>query len=124
MLNITKVSPSRVDIELNDSLDADGMRAGLDELIEKSEGVENGLMLYTINDFAMPSAGALAVEFGRLPKLFGLIGKFDRCAVLSDVAWIRIAAEIEGALIPGLDIRAFELGENDAAEVWLAKARD
>ena len=120
MLKVTKISPNRVDIELNGSLDADGMRDGLDALIEQSEGVENGLMLYTISEFAMPSAAALAVEFARLPKLFGLIGKFDRCAVLSDAAWLRTAAEIEGAVIPGLAIKAFELGENEAAEAWLA----
>ena len=120
MMKITKVSPNRVDLELSGSLDADGMRAGLDDLIEQSEGVENGLMLYTITDFAMPSAGALVVEFSRMPKLFSLIGKFDRCAVLTDAAWLRTAAEIEGALIPGLAIKAFELGENDAAEAWLA----
>jgi hypothetical protein len=120
MLKITRVSPNRIDLELSGGLDADTMRTGLDELIAKSEYIESGLMLYTINEFAMPSAGALAIEFTRLPKLFGLIGKFDRCAVLSDAAWLRKAAEIEGALIPGLEVKGFELGQNDAAEEWLA----
>ena len=119
MLKVTKISPNRVDIELDGSLDADSMRDGLDALIEQSEGVENGLMLYTISEFAMPSAGAIVVEFSRMPKLFGLIGKFDRCAVLSDAAWLRTAAEIEGAVIPGLAIKAFEPGEKEAAEAWL-----
>lgn len=120
MLKVTRVSPNRVDIELTGRLDAEAMRTGLDDLIEQSEDIANGLMLYTITEFAMPSAGAFAVEFGRLPKLFGLIGKFDRCAVLTDTAWLRTAAEIEGALIPGLEVRGFELGQNDAAEAWLA----
>ena len=121
MLKVSKVAANRVDLELAGSLDADAMRTGLDDLIAKSDGVENGLMLYTITDFSMPTASAIGVEFQRLPKLFGMISKFDRCAVLSDQAWLRSAAEIEGALIPGLKIKAFELDQRTQAEDWLAE---
>ena len=120
MFKITKISANRVDIELSGTLDADDMRTLLDELISKSEGVSDGRMLYTISDFSMPSLGAMAVEMTRLPKLFGLLGKFDKCAVLSDANWIKKVATIEGALIPGLDIKSFDMEEVDAAEAWLA----
>jgi hypothetical protein len=123
MLKITKPSPDRVDIALSGALDADAMRAGLDELIAMSEGVRNGRMLYRITDFAMPTLGAFAVELQRLPKLFALVARFDRCAVLSDTAWLRRAAEIEGALIPGLEVKSFGLGDAAAAEAWLAEGR-
>jgi hypothetical protein len=119
MLTITKPSSGRIEIVLKGQIDADAMRQGLDDLIEKSEGILHGAMLYRIEDFAMPTFGAFGVEFSRLPKLFGLLGKFDRCAVLSDAAWLRRAAEIEGALIPGLTIKSFAPGESDAAEAWL-----
>ena len=121
MLKITENGPNRVDIELTGEIDAEAMAAGLDDLIAKSEGVTNGRMLYRIPVFAMPSLSALGVEMTRLPKLFGLLGKFDRCAVLTDIAWLRTAAEIEGALIPGLAIKAFELADDEAAEAWLAE---
>ena len=119
MLNITKISENRVDIHLSGQLDADDMAKGLDDLIAHSENVKNGKMLYRITSFAMPSLAAFGVEMSRLPKLFGLLGKFDRCAVLTDVAWLRTAAEVEGALIPGLAIKAFGLNDTDAAEAWL-----
>lgn len=121
MLSITKVARDRLDIELKGTLDSAAMAAGLDDLIAKAEGVTNGRMLYRIPEFAMPTAGALVVELQRLPKLFGLLGKFRRCAVVSDAAWIRTAAEIEGAVIPGLAIKSFELDQTEAAEVWLAE---
>ena len=121
MLKVTKTSPNRVDIELDGELNSDQMRAALDELIEASHDVEHGLMLYRITDFEMPTVGAMAVEFSRLPKLFGLLGKFDKCAVLSDSAWIRTTAEIEGAVFPGIKIKSFELNESEAAESWLSK---
>ena len=95
MLKITKQSPARLDIELSGSLDADSMRAALDELIEKSDDIRNGRMLYTISEFSLPTLGAIGVEMTRLPKLFGLLAKFDKCAVLSDSNWLRKAAIVE-----------------------------
>ncbi|MCB2094157.1 MAG: STAS/SEC14 domain-containing protein [Rhodobacteraceae bacterium] len=120
MLAITKPSANRLDIKLSGSIDAETMRKALDDLIDLSEDVSQGRMLYTITDFAFPTLGAIGVEFTRLSKLFGLLGKFDRCAVLSDSGWLRKAAEVEGALFPGIEIKGFELGETAAAEAWLA----
>ena len=119
MLTITKPGPNRVDIELSGRIDSEEMARGLDDLLEKSQDVNAGVMLYRITSFAFPDLGAIAVEMARLPKLFGLLGRFDRCAVLSDAAWIRTAAEVEGALFPGIDIKGFDLSEEDAAEAWL-----
>ena len=119
MLNVSKPSANRLDIELSGALDKEAMRSALDHLIEKSEGITNGRMLYKILDFEMPTLGAMAVEFQKMPKLFSLIGKFDKCAVLSDTAWIRTAAEIEGAVIPSLEIKSFPLSDKKAAENWL-----
>ncbi len=120
MLTVTKVSRDRLDIELSGAMGADAMRDGLDQLIEKSQDITQGKMLYRISDFEMPTMGALAVEFQQMPKLFSLLGKFDKCAVLSDMAWIRTAAEIEGAVIPSLEIKSFPLASVQAAEDWLA----
>ena len=119
MFSVSKLSASRVDIELSGALDAEAMRLGLDHLIEKSGGVTRGKMLYKISDFEMPTLGAMAVELYRMPKLFDLIGKFDKCAVLSDTAWIRTAAEIEGAVFRSLEIKSFELTNAKTAEAWL-----
>ncbi|SFI92123.1 STAS/SEC14 domain-containing protein [Jannaschia pohangensis] len=120
MLKIAKISDNRVDIELSGSLDADAMRVGLDKLIADSEDVRAGRMLYRISDFSLPTLAAIGVEMARLPKLFGLLGKFDKCAVLTDSAWLRTAASVEGALFPGLEIRSFEMADEAKAEKWLA----
>lgn len=119
MLKITKPSDNRLDIELTGAMDSAMMRLALDELIEKSEGISGGRMLYTITDFEWPTFGAILVEFGYISKLFAWMGKFDRCAVLSDAGWLRTAAEIEGAMFPGIEIKAFELDDGEAAEAWL-----
>jgi len=124
MLNISKQSPNRIDIELSGALDADAMRSGLDHLIEKSEGITNGKMLYKISGLELPTLGAMAIELYRMPKLFSLISKFDKCAVLSETAWIRTAAEVEGVVIPSIEIKSFALKDVKAAESWLDGATD
>lgn len=120
MLTITKPAPDRIDITLTGAIDADAMRAGLADLLAQAEGVEHGKMLYRIPDFEMPTLGAIMVELGQLPRLFGLLHRFDRCAVLSDIEWLRRAAEIEGAVLPGVTIKSFAMDAQTEAEAWLA----
>lgn len=119
MLNVSKPRPNRLTIELSGALDAEEMKSALDHLIEQSKDISNGRMLYTITDFEIPTLGAMAAEFQRMPKLFRLIENFEKCAVLSDTAWIRTAAEFEGAVLPSLKIKSFTLDEVEAAEAWL-----
>ena len=121
MFSITKPSENRIDIKIDGTIDGEAMRAGLDDLIAHSEEISHGSMLYTITNFSMPTLGAMGVEFAKLPKLFQLLSKFDRCAVISNESWIRTAAEIEGAIIPGLKIKSFEFEEVEEAETWLAE---
>jgi len=54
------------------------------------------------------------------PMLLGVIQKFDKCAVLADATWLKAVASVEGALIPGLTIKAFDLDNTAAAEAWLS----
>ena len=120
MFRVIPNGPNRIDVEFSGKLDSEEMKAALDELISKTEGFEHGCMLYRIGDFELPTLGAIGVELSRLPELFTLIGKFDRAAVLTGKKWIQNASEIEGALIPGLEIKAFDLDEEAEAEAWLA----
>lgn len=120
MFEISVKSSNRVDIEFSGKLNSDDMKAALDDLANKTKDVEHGKMLYRIGDFNLPTLGAIGVELSRLPALFRLIRKFDRVAVLVDKNWIKKASEIEGALIPGLQIKAFDRNAEAEAETWLA----
>jgi len=95
------------------------MESGLDKLIELTKDMQCGRLLYRIGNFEMPTLSALAVEFQKLPRLFGLIVRIDRAAVLADQGWIRKISEIEGSLFPGLEIRAFESHQEKEALDYL-----
>ena len=119
MFKVTRRAADRLDIELSGRLDSAQMKTALDELVAESETIENGKMLYDIIDFNMPSLNAIAIELSRLPELFGLIKKYSKIAVLSDTSWIKKASELEGMLIPGLDVKAFDRNQRTEAEQWL-----
>lgn len=119
MFKVTLNSVNRLDIELSGKLDSDEMKTALDELVSKSENIENGKMLYDIVEFHLPSLGAIGIEFSRFPSMFKLMKKFDRAAVLTDKAWLKKASELEGILFPGLEVKAFNRDQREEAEAWL-----
>ena len=119
MLKITKVSDDRIDIDLQNGIDSIEMSTGLDRLLAEAAEISHGKMLYRISNFEMPTLGALMVELGRLPSMFGLLSSFDRCAVLCDTEWLRNVAEFEGAILPGLKIKGFPFDAENEAVKWL-----
>ena len=119
MLNIHPREPGIINIEADGEIDATAMEVGLNKLVEMCEDIEGGKLFYRITNFKMPTLAALGVEFMMMPKLFRLIGKVAKAAVLTDEDWIAKASIIEGALIPGLEIRAFDLEDEGAALAFL-----
>lgn len=119
MLKVDKNEEGMITIELDGEIDAAAMEIGLNQLMELSEGMHEGRMLYRITNFKMPTLAALGVEFMKLPQLFRLIGRIDKVAVLTDESWIAAVSQIEGALIPGMEIKAFDLDDDAGALAYL-----
>ena len=120
MFKVIQNGKNRLDLEMSGKLDAEEMKIVLDELVSKSENIENGKMLYDVVDYHLPSLGAIGIEFSRLPSMFGLIKKFDRAAVLTDKIWIQNVSELKGLFYPNLEIKAFNRDQKEEAEGWLS----
>ena len=120
MFKVVKRDTNRLDIDLSGKLDSNNMKVVIDELLSSAEDIKQGKMLYRMEGFDFPTFGAIGIELSRIPELFKLIRKFDRIAVLADKNWVKKAGEIEGALIPGLEIKAFDLDEEAEADNWLS----
>jgi len=119
MFKVIENGINRLDIEMSGKLDEESMKVALDDLVSKSKNIEDGKMLYVIIDFQIPTLGAIGIEFSRLPSMLGLMKKFNRAAVLTDKNWLIKISEFEGALFPGLEIRAFNIDQKEQAEAWL-----
>ena len=122
MFTVQRISANCVDIQINGKIDAKQMTAGLDALINQSADIDNGVMLYEITDGHVPSLRALMAELRRLPALVNVMTKFRRVAVLTDTYWLKKASELEGAMLPNIDIKAFDSDQRLAAEAWLLRA--
>ena len=120
MFKVSKNGMNRLDIEMSGKLDSDSMKVALDELVSKSENIENGKMLYVIIDCQLPTLSAIAIEFSRLPSMLGLMKRFNRAAVMTDETWLKKVSEFEGMLFPGLEIKAFNMDQKAEAEAWLS----
>jgi hypothetical protein len=119
MFKVTRSAPDRLDIEYSGKLDRDAMNTAIDELVTKMAGIENGKLLFQVGDFELPTFEAIGTELSRASELFGLLGMFSRCAVLAEQRWLKLIAQFEGALVPGVEIKGFGLDEHAAAEAWL-----
>jgi hypothetical protein len=75
LFNVTRKGDNRLDIEFTGKLDSDAMRAALDDLVAKGEGIEHGRMFYRIGDFDMPTLGAIGIELSRHRPKPGLKNK-------------------------------------------------
>lgn len=121
MFQVIEKDKDRLDIEIKGKVNADEMHDALEDLIGKSEQITNGKMLYRIQELQLPTASALKVELTRVPALFKLLHRFSRVALIADQGWLRIAGELESALIPGIEIKGFEPTETAEAEAWLSQ---
>jgi len=119
MFDITKDPKGFMNLTISGPITSDEMRAGLEAFLGCLEDGKKTDFLYTISDFEMPSLQAIGVEFTYIPQLFASLRKIGKVAVISDQAWLRTAAEVEGKLIPGLTIESFEPSERTDAEAWL-----
>ena len=122
MFEVKRMGSNRLDMMLDGSLNSDDMRVALDALEREAAGIEHGRMLYDVVNFQLPSLNAILIEFSRLPGMLKLIGRFERAAVLTDETWLGKLGELEGKLIPHLEIRAFSRDQRDQAEAWLRQS--
>lgn len=121
MFTVTR-QENHLHLKFDGALDPAQMDVALDDFEQKSEGLNNGTMLYEIGDFDLPSLATMGVKLGRVPRLLRLVGNFDKMAIVTDKKWVQKAGELEGALIPGLDIKAFNTEDLAEAEAWLGRA--
>jgi hypothetical protein len=119
MFQVTRVNDRRLDVVYSGKITEESFQLLVDHMFNASTGFKHGRVLYRLEDFHRPDWSALAAELSRISQLFMLVRRFDRCALVADKKWVRLAGKIEGALIPGVQIKAFKTGEQAAAEAWL-----
>ena len=112
--------PSLLRLEIGGEIDAAEMEAGLERFLSTAEPLERFDLLYLVHDVRFPTLSAMRVELARLGRLWRLLPRLGRVALVANQGWIRAAAKAESAIIPGLTIETFEADDEARARAWLA----
>lgn len=112
--------PSLVRLEVGGEIGAAEMEAGLDRFLSVAEGMDRFDVLYVVQDVRIPTLGAIRVELARIGRLWRLLPRLGKIALVANQGWVRSAAKAEAAVIPGLTIETFGPDEEAQARAWLA----
>lgn len=97
----------------------------LDDLyaaVEKAMDGKGPVHLYgEIHGIGGLTLDALGSNFKRGIALLPRIGRVDRYAVVTDKSWITTMAQLEGALIPGLEVKTWSVAHRDEALAWASE---
>lgn len=119
-MKVERSGKNRLDIVMAGKIDSEEMAEMLEQLLDKSEGIKDGKMMFDVVDYQLPTLGAIMVELSRFPAMLAFIRKFDSAAVLADETWLRKISEWEGYMLPWLTIKSFHRDQKAEAEIWLA----
>lgn len=105
-------------------LDGTVTRPDMDALFREVEGVVRRGHVHLVGEITGVGGLTLDAVGAQVERSFGLlrqIGKVDRYAVVTDTGWIRSVAQVQGALLPGIDVRVWPRDERDAAVAWASE---
>lgn len=83
------------------------------------EAGEGGNLLVDVTSLAEFSFPAVSEQLMHIPTLLRYVYSLDRIAIISDEDWLRSAARLEGALLPGVEYQVYDDDEADAALAWV-----
>ena len=66
-----------------------------------------------------PDLSAVSKGFRGVADFLRAVPEASKCALVTDSMFIQNTAKVEGAVIPGLTIRAFNSDEEDYAAAWI-----
>lgn len=120
MLEVQQNPGGWIDLSIAGKIDPTEMRDGLDAFFSATDGQDAIKCLYRIRDVGLPNLVAIAIKLRRLPRLFGVIKRLDKIAVVANQTWVRRMAKIENVVIPRGTIRAFDPIDEPRAIEWLS----
>jgi hypothetical protein len=101
-------------------------RLNRDEIIEIADRVEQALrgrdkvhIFAEISDYHGFDWTVMSEYLPRALKMIGQRERFGRIAVVTDIGWVRLATQIESALLPGISYETYTLEERDQALAWV-----
>ncbi|EAQ28589.1 hypothetical protein NAP1_13358 [Erythrobacter sp. NAP1] len=125
MLDIERLAPHAHRIVVMAQFQQDDVKTLLDFVKDQNASAEKGgHLLIDVTAMAGFSLASVVEELGHMGTFMKYIYGLDRIAIVSDEEWIRTAARLESALLPGVVYEVYDEDEADAARAWIMEEAD
>jgi len=119
MIDIEQIGAGAHRIAVYGEFHEDDARAFVEFAKEHHAAGKGGNVLIDLVSLASWSFSAMSEELVHIPALLRWIYSLDRIALVSDEEWMRNAARLESALLPGVSYAVYDEDEIDAARAWV-----
>ena len=124
MINIEQIAPHAHRITAIAEFREADVETLLDFAKERNEAADGGNLLIDVTALTDISFAAVLDEIGHMGTFMRFIYGLDRIAIVSDEKWIRTAARLESALLPGVVYQVYDDDEAEAARAWVMEEVD
>lgn len=124
MLSITTLSPAALEMVVDGPMSRADVASAFDQLEAVLDKTETLDLLVDVRGKPDLHLGLIIEELKRLPLVIRMIRAIGRVALIADAGWVRTAAKIEGAVIPGVHYETYERDEAAHARRWLMRETD
>ncbi len=121
MFRITTGLPSHV---VGFEIDGTVTRPDIEALYREVDRAMDGGHVHlvgTVTGVGGLTLDALGANVGKGLALLTQLGKVDRYAVVTDTSWIARLAQVQGGLVPGLEVQVWPTDERDDAVAWASE---
>ncbi|MEO1489357.1 MAG: STAS/SEC14 domain-containing protein, partial [Pseudomonadota bacterium] len=124
MINIEHIAPHAYRINVIAEFDQANAKQLVDFVKGRMADGGGGNLLIDLTSMASFSWSAVAEELGHLGMFMKYVYGLDRIAIVSDEEWLRSAARLESALLPGVVYQVYDDDEAEAALAWVLETTD
>jgi len=114
-----KLENNIVHMIITGNIQPESMSQGLDWIHELDAQDDNFNLRIDMAQAEFDDLAAISQEFKRVATVLRHSKSSKKCALMTDSMFLRNSAKVEGAVIPGLEVRTFDLDETTPAERWL-----
>jgi hypothetical protein len=114
-------SPEHVVVlHVSGQVDKDDIERGI-AAVEEALAHQERIALYAEISMSGMTPGGFARDLGYGLRHLRELRRFARMAVVTEQEWMRRIAQVQGRILPQIEIRTFAPGERDAAPTWVAR---
>ncbi len=120
MLEVLPAAAHVVAMRVSGRIDTDDIERGI-AAVDEALAHQDRIALFVEIAMSGMSPGALARDLGYGLRHLRELHRFARMAVVTEQDWVRRIVQIQGRVLPQIEIRTFALGERDEALTWVAQ---